>query len=55
LSPTHRAAVHSANALLLGNYIAGSLVTAAGGIGTAVIAETSEAASQQSLLSHPHT
>jgi hypothetical protein len=39
--------------VLFGNYIAGSLVTAAGGMGTTVIAETWEPAGQQPLLSHP--
>jgi hypothetical protein len=49
---TQGGSVQSANIALLGNYIAGSLVTA-GGQGGAVVSNTAQG--EQPLLTHPHT
>jgi hypothetical protein len=44
---------HAASIALLGNYMAGSFVTAADGHGGTLVKETSPAG-QQPLLTHPH-
>jgi hypothetical protein len=44
---------HAASIALLGNYMAGSFVTAADGHGGTLVKETSQAG-QQPLLTHPH-
>jgi hypothetical protein len=44
---------HAASIALLGNYMAGSFVTAADGHGGTLVTETSQAG-QQPLLTHPH-
>jgi hypothetical protein len=48
-------AVQSANAALLGNYVAASFVSAAGGIGGVVLTEPAQTANVQPSLTHPHT